>query len=137
ALRDFGLPIPQIWTRATSIAEAEAAARELKEREGELPYEIDGAVIKVNDNAACRKLGLKTNVPAYAVAYKRPEWFNEAQAKLERIVVQVGRTGVLTPVAEVAPVFLDGTTISRITLHNEDEIKRKDIRIGDTIVIKR
>ncbi len=137
ALRDFGLPIPQIWTRAASIAAAETAARELKEREGELPYEIDGAVIKVNDNAACRELGLKTNVPAYAVAYKRPEWFNEAQTKLERIVVQVGRTGVLTPVAEVTPVFLDGTTISRITLHNEEEINRKDIRIGDTIVIKR
>lgn len=137
ALRRFGFPTPAIWRRASSIAEAEAAAREIKEREDELPYEIDGAVIKVNDNAACRALGLKTNVPAFAVAYKRPEWFHEAQTKLERIVVQVGRTGVLTPVAEVAPVFLDGTTISRITLHNEEEIKRKDIRIGDTVVIKR
>ncbi|MCS6771873.1 MAG: NAD-dependent DNA ligase LigA [Kiritimatiellae bacterium] len=136
-LRRFGLPIPLIWRRVSSIREAEAAAREIKEREDELPYEIDGAVIKVNDNAACRALGLKTNVPAYAVAYKRPEWFHEAQTKLERIVVQVGRTGVLTPVAEVAPVFLDGTTISRITLHNAEEIKRKDIRIGDTVVIKR
>jgi DNA ligase (NAD+) len=137
ALRAYGLPTPTLWRRAASIADAEAAAREIKERENELPYEIDGAVIKVNDNAACRALGLKTNVPAYAVAYKRPEWFNEAQTKIERIVVQVGRTGVLTPVAEVAPVFLDGTTISRITLHNEEEIKRKDIRIGDTVVIKR
>lgn len=137
ALRAYGLPTPQLWRRVSGIAEAEEAARELKEREGELPYEIDGAVIKVNDNAACRRLGLKTNVPAYAVAYKRPEWFNEAQTTLERIVVQVGRTGVLTPVAEVTPVFLDGTTISRITLHNAEEIKRKDIRIGDTVVIKR
>lgn len=137
ALRAFGLPTPQLWQRADSMAAAEAAAREMKERESELPYEIDGSVIKVNDNAICRRLGLKTNVPAYAVAYKRPEWFNEAQTKLERIVVQVGRTGVLTPVAEVAPVFLDGTTISRITLHNAEEIKRKDIRIGDTVMIKR
>ncbi|MCO5045183.1 MAG: NAD-dependent DNA ligase LigA [Verrucomicrobia bacterium] len=137
ALRSFGLPVPQIWQHTNTIAAAETAARDLKEREGELPYEIDGAVIKVNDNTACRALGLKTNVPAYAVAYKRPEWFNEATTKLERIVIQVGRTGVLTPVAEVAPVFLDGTTISRITLHNEEEIRRKDIRIGDTIVIKR
>lgn len=136
-LRAFGFPIPTLWRRVDGIVAAEAAARELKEREHELPYEIDGAVIKVNDNAACRALGLKTNVPAYAVAYKRPEWFNEAQTKLEGIVVQVGRTGVLTPVAEVAPVFLDGTTISRITLHNAEEIKRKDIRIGDTVVIKR
>ncbi len=137
ALRAFGLPTPRHWRRAGGIAEAEAAARELKEREGELPYEIDGAVIKVNDNTACRRLGLKTNVPAYAVAYKRAEWFNEAQTTLDRIVVQVGRTGVLTPVAEVTPVFLDGTTISRITLHNAEEVRRKDIRIGDTVVIKR
>ena len=137
ALRDFGLPTPVLWRRADSMTAAEAAARELKEREGDLPYEIDGCVIKVNDNAACRVLGLKTNVPAYAVAYKRPEWFNEARTRLERIVVQVGRTGVITPVAEVAPVFLDGTTISRITLHNAGEIARKDIRIGDTVIIKR
>jgi DNA ligase (NAD+) len=137
ALRAFGLPVPQLWRRTDSIAAAEAAARAMKEREGELPYEIDGCVIKVNDNEACRILGLKTNVPAFAVAYKRPEWFNEAQTRLERIVVQVGRTGVLTPVAEVAPVFLDGTTITRITLHNADEIQRKDIRIGDAVVIKR
>lgn len=136
-LREFGFSIPQCWRRANSIGAAEEAAREIKEMESELPYEIDGAVIKINDNTACQKLGLKTNVPAYAIAYKRPEWFNEAQTKLERIVVQVGRTGVLTPVAEVTPVFLDGTTISRITLHNEDEIRRKDIRIGDTVVIKR
>lgn len=136
-LRAFGFSVPRCWRRASSIAAAEAAAREIKELESELPYEIDGAVIKVNNNIACRELGLKTNVPAYAMAYKRPEWFNEASTKLESITVQVGRTGVLTPVAEVAPVFLDGTTISRITLHNEDEIKRKDIRIGDTVIIKR
>lgn len=137
ALRAFGLVVPADWRRADGIAAAEAAARAMKEREGELPYEIDGCVIKVNDNAACRALGLKTNVPAYAVAYKRPEWFHEATTTLQRIVVQVGRTGVLTPVAEVEPVFLDGTTISRITLHNAEEIRRKDIRVGDRVVIKR
>ncbi|HMP77101.1 MAG TPA: NAD-dependent DNA ligase LigA [Kiritimatiellia bacterium] len=137
AMREFGLPTPRDWRRASGMPAAEAAARALKENEDQLPYEIDGCVIKVNDNAACRALGLKTNVPAYAVAYKRPEWFNEASTQLERIVVQVGRTGVITPVAEVSPVFLEGTTISRITLHNAEEIKRKDIRIGDTVVIKR
>lgn len=136
-LRAFGLPTPAVWHRVHSIADAEAAACDIKAREHELPYEIDGAVIKVNSNQACRALGLKTNVPAYAVAYKRADWFNEAQTKLERIVVQVGRTGVLTPVAEVTPVFLDGVTISRITLHNFEEIKRKDIRVGDTVVVKR
>jgi DNA ligase (NAD+) len=137
SLRAWGLPVPDCWKRAGSLKEAEALARALKEQEGDLPYEIDGCVIKVNDNAACRALGLKTNVPAYAVAYKRPEWFGEAQTRLVRIVVQVGRTGVLAPVAEVEPVFLEGTTISRITLHNAEEIKRKDIRLGDTIIIKR
>lgn len=137
ALQGYGLPVPEAWRRADSLVAAEAQARTMKAEEGELPYEIDGCVIKVNDNEVCRTLGLKTNVPAYAVAYKRPEWFNEATTKLLRVVVQVGRTGVLAPVAEVEPVFLDGTTISRITLHNADEIKRKDIRIGDTVVIKR
>jgi DNA ligase (NAD+) len=137
ALRGYGFTVPEAWRQADSMAKAEDLARAMKAAEGELPYEIDGCVIKVNDNTVCRELGLKTNVPAYAVAYKRPEWFNEAATKLLRIVVQVGRTGVLAPVAEVEPVFLDGTTISRITLHNAEEIKRKDIRIGDTIVIKR
>ena len=133
----LGIPTPQLWFKVGSIAAAEAKAREMKEREAELPYEIDGCVMKVNDNATCKRLGLKTNVPAYAVAYKRPEWFNEATTKLKNIIVQVGRTGVLAPVAEVETVFLDGTNISRMTLHNADEIRRKDIRIGDTVVIKR
>ncbi len=133
----LGIPTPKLWFKVESIAAAESKSRELKEREDELPYEIDGSVIKINDNETCRKLGLKTNVPAYAVAYKRPDWFNEATTKLKNIIVQVGRTGVLAPVAEVETVFLDGTNISRMTLHNADEIKRKDIRIGDTVVIKR
>lgn len=135
--RKLGLPTPGLWFQAGGIAAAEQKARELKEREDELPYEIDGVVIKINDNETCRRLGLKTNVPAYAVAYKRAEWFNEATTRLKNILVQVGRTGVLAPVAEVETVFLDGTNISRITLHNAEEIQRKDIRIGDTVVIKR
>ena len=133
----WGLATPELWFKVQGMAAAEAKARELKEREGELPYEIDGCVIKINDNKVCGQLGLKTNVPAYAIAYKRPEWFSEATTKLNNIVVQVGRTGVLTPVAEVETVFLEGTNISRITLHNAEEIARKDIRLGDTIIIKR
>ena len=136
-LKQFRVPVPALWFKVSCITDAEARARELKEREGELPYETDGSVIKVNDNATCERLGLKTNVPAYAVAYKRPEWFSETTTKLNNIVVQVGRTGVLSPVAEVETVFLEGTNISRITLHNAEEIRRKDIRIGDTVVIKR
>ncbi len=133
---ELGLPVPP-WSRANSIAVAEAQSRERKKHEDELPFEIDGFVVKINDNAVCKRLGLKTNVPAYAVAYKRPEWFHEATTRLNDIIVQVGRTGILAPVAEVEPVFLEGTVISRITLHNENEIARKDIRIGDTVVIKR
>jgi DNA ligase (NAD+) len=137
SFRKLGLTPPALWFKVHGMAAAEAKARELKEREGELPYEIDGCVIKINDNKICGQLGLKTNVPAYAIAYKRPEWFNEATTKLNNIVVQVGRTGVLTPVAEVETVFLDGTNISRITLHNAEEIARKDIHIGDMVTIKR
>ena len=137
SMHSFGLPTPAVWKPASSMSQAEAIARDIKEHEDDLPYEIDGCVIKVNDNATARRLGLKTNVPAYAAAYKRPEWFQEATTRLNRVVVQVGRTGVVSPVAEVEPVFLEGTTISRITLHNAEEIKRKDIRIGDTVVIKR
>jgi DNA ligase (NAD+) len=101
ALKAYGLTVPSAIRYAHSMAEAETQARTIKENEDQLPYEIDGCVIKVNDNDTCQRLGLKTNVPAYAVAYKRPEWFNEATTQLLRIVVQVGRTGVLTPVAEV------------------------------------
>lgn len=136
-LASLRVPVPQLWFTAIGIAAAEDQGREIRERSDELPYETDGCVIKINDHAVCDRLGLKTNVPAYAVAYKRPEWFNEATTILTDIIVQVGRTGVLSPVALVEPVFLDGTTISRITLHNADEIQRKDVRIGDTIVIKR
>ncbi|MDA0577660.1 MAG: NAD-dependent DNA ligase LigA [Verrucomicrobia bacterium] len=137
SLRRMHLPVPGLWFKVVGITAAEAKARTIKEQEGEFPFEIDGCVIKINDTATCARLGLKTNVPAYAVAYKRPEWFGEATTKLKNIVVQVGRTGVLSPVAEVETVFLEGTNISRITLHNAEEIKRKDIRIGDTVVIKR
>lgn len=137
SFRKLGLTPPALWFKVHGMAAAEAKARELKEREGELPYEIDGCVIKINDNKTCSQLGLKTNVPAYAIAYKRPEWLLEATTKLNNIIVQVGRTGVLTPVAEVETVFLEGTNISRITLHNAEEIERKDIRIGDRVTIKR
>lgn len=137
ALRAFGFVVPSACRSAATMAEAESMARAIKEQEDTLPYEIDGCVIKVDDNEVCRQLGLKTNVPAYAVAYKRSEWNSTAETTLLRVVLQVGRTGVLTPVAEVEPVFLDGTTIARITLHNAGEIARKDIRIGDTVTIKR
>lgn len=100
-----------------------------------LPYEIDGTVINVNDNRVFKKLGVVGKAPRAAIAYKFPGL--EATTKVNNIIVQVGRTGKLTPVAVLEPVNLSGVTISRATLHNQDEIKRLDVRIGDTVIIQR
>jgi DNA ligase (NAD+) len=101
----------------------------------ELPYEIDGVVIKVNSTAQQKKLGTIAKSPRWAVAFKFKA--QQAKTKLNKITWQVGRTGTLTPVAELEPVFLAGSTISRATLHNIDEIRRKDIREGDTVIIEK
>ncbi|HPF99953.1 MAG TPA: NAD-dependent DNA ligase LigA [Kiritimatiellia bacterium] len=136
-LKAMGFAVPLLWSKCKNMNDAHSEALELKRRSDELPYEIDGVVIKINDNQQCRALGLKTNAPASAIAYKRPEWAVEATTRINGITVQVGRTGVLTPVAELQPVLLEGTTISRATLHNANEIQKGDIRIGDHVVIKR
>ncbi len=100
-----------------------------------LPFEIDGVVIKVNDLALQKKLGVTGKSPRWATAYKfAPE---QAVTRLNEITVQVGRTGVVTPVAELQPILLAGSTIARATLHNEDEIKRRDIRVGDLVTIEK
>ncbi|MDX9979494.1 MAG: NAD-dependent DNA ligase LigA [Lentisphaeria bacterium] len=109
--------------------------RELDRIRGQFPYDIDGAVIKVDDFAQREKLGFTAKAPSWAKAFKyQPD---QARTLLRAITVQVGRTGVLTPVAELEPVFLAGSTIARATLHNEDEIRRKDIRVGDTVVVQK
>src|SRR5205823_7686208 len=95
----------------------------------------DGAVIKLNSFKQREKVGYTAKAPRWAIAYKYAA--EQAQTKLRNITVQVGRTGTLTPVAELAPVFLAGSTIGRATLHNEDEIKRKDIRVGDMVTIEK
>ena len=100
-----------------------------------LPYEIDGVVYKVDDRALQDKLGFKSREPRWAVAQKYPA--QERTTLLRGIEVQVGRTGKLTPVAKLEPVFVGGTTVSNATLHNEDEIRRKDVRIGDTVIVRR
>jgi DNA ligase (NAD+) len=111
------------------------AIEELEKRRDDFGYKLDGAVIKLNSVPLRERVGVTAKAPKWAIAYKyAPE---QKQTKLKAITIQVGRTGVLTPVAELEPVFLDGSTISRATLHNEDEIARKDIRIGDTVVIEK
>lgn len=109
--------------------------RHWEKKSGSLDYGLDGVVVKVNDREAQERLGYTGKAPRFAIALKfRAE---EAATVVEDIILQVGRTGVLTPVAVLRPVFLDGSTVSRATLHNEDEIKRLDVRIGDTVIIKK
>ena len=109
--------------------------RELNHDRHTFPYATDGAVIKVNETKHHDRLGQTSRFPKWACAYKyKPE---QGQTKLKAITIQVGRTGVLTPVAELEPIFISGTTVSRATLHNDDEIRRKDIRIGDTVIIEK
>jgi len=111
------------------------AINDLDKIRHQFPYETDGAVIKLNSFEQRERAGFTSKAPRWAIAYKyAPE---QAQTKLNNILIQVGRTGALTPVADLEPVFLAGSTIGRATLHNEDEIKRKDIRIGDTVIIEK
>ncbi|MDP1589473.1 MAG: NAD-dependent DNA ligase LigA [Prosthecobacter sp.] len=123
-----------IW-HADSAEGLLKAIRELDEKRKSLPYETDGAVIKVNSFADQRELGTTSKAPRWAIAYKyQPE---QAETKLLAIDIQVGRTGALTPVARLEPVLISGSTVSNATLHNYEEIERKDIRVGDIVVIEK
>jgi len=135
ALKKFGFPTHRYWWICKDIEEVIARAGELQKLEEKLPFEIDGAVVKVNNLDQWKRLGATAKAPRFAIAYKYSH--EQAQTKLKDITIQVGRTGTLTPVAELEPVFLAGSTIARATLHNEEEIKRKDIRIGDTVIIEK
>ena len=134
-LKKFGFSTHQYWWICKDIEEVIAHAEELQKLEAKLPFEIDGAVVKVNDLNQWKRLGTTAKAPRFAIAYKYSH--EQAQTKLKDITIQVGRTGTLTPVAELEPVFLAGSTISRATLHNEEEINRKEIQIGDTVIIEK
>lgn len=145
ALAKFGLPTQRRWWLCKNIEaviekyreEVVCQYDESRDLRRQLPYEIDGIVIKVNRMADWQRVPAKTRAPGYAIVHKPIPWITPAETILRAITVQVGRTGVLTPVAELEPVFVQGSTVSRATLHNEDEIRRKDIRIGDTVIIRK
>jgi DNA ligase (NAD+) len=134
-LKSLGFKTPERTWFCRSEEELLTAIAELDKVRKKFPYETDGAVIKLNSFDQQRRVGATAKAPRWAIAYKyAPE---QAETKLKAITIQVGRTGALTPVAELEPVFLAGSTISRATLHNEDYIHEKDIRIGDTVVIEK
>lgn len=134
-LNELGFRINKNFKLCKTIEEVIDFCREWENKREALPYEIDGVVIKVNSLKQQKILGSIAKSPRWAAAYKFKA--KQAVTKLNKIIWQVGRTGTLTPVAELEPVFLAGSTISRATLHNLDEIKRKDIREGDTVVIEK
>ena len=145
ALARFGLPTQKLWWVCDGIEEVLKVYREEivaqydeeKDLRRQLPYEIDGIVLKVNTLADWARIPGRSRAPGYAIVHKPVPWITPAETVLKAITVQVGRTGVLTPVAELEPVFVQGSTVARATLHNEDEIRRKDIRIGDTVVVRK
>lgn len=134
-LQEIGLPVVVQHTLCEGFDEIMKFSERVKKTRKDLPYEIDGIVIKVDDLAAQKKLGVTGKNYRWAIAYKFAA--TRKESIIHEITVQVGRTGVLTPVAELEPVFVAGSTISRATLHNEDEIKRKDIRVGDHVLIEK
>jgi DNA ligase (NAD+) len=135
ALKNWGFPV----AAQTSVVQGAAGLVDFHQRIGQardaLPFDIDGVVYKVNSLAAQRQLGFVTREPRWAVAHKYPA--QEELTTVQAIEVQVGRTGKLTPVAKLAPVFVGGVTVTNATLHNEDEARRKDVRVGDTVVVRR
>ena len=135
ALKIWGFPVAAQTIRAQAAPELIAYHQRIGQTRDALPFDIDGVVYKVNSLALQKQLGFVTREPRWAVAHKYP-----AQEQLTTVLsidVQVGRTGKLTPVAKLAPVFVGGVTVTNATLHNEDEARRKDVRVGDTVVVRR
>jgi DNA ligase (NAD+) len=134
-LRRLGFPVNPVTRRVDGIDAVIAFTEEWAEDRRELDYETDGIVIKVDSLTDQERLGFVSRAPRWATAYKFPA--EQVTTRLEEIEVYVGRTGAMTPVAHVTPVFVGGTTVRNATLHNIDEIRRKDLRVGDTVVLQR
>ena len=135
ALKAWGFPVAaqtQCVRGAGGLIDFHAQIAQVRDQ---LPYDIDGVVYKVNDLGLQEKLGFVTREPRWAVAHKYPA--QEELTTVQAIDIQVGRTGKLTPVAKLAPVFVGGVTVTNATLHNEDEARRKDVRVGDTVIVRR
>ena len=134
-LKNLRLPGSEHWWRADSVEKILEAIRKLDGMRHQFPYQTDGAVVKVDAFSQREALGFTAKSPRWAIAYKYEA--EQVETKLHDILIQVGRTGVLTPVAALEPVTVSGSRVSRATLHNEEEIERKDIRMGDTVVIEK
>ena len=135
ALARSGMPVNEQRAVVCGADELVAFHRRIGQERGSLPFDIDGVVYKVDARALQLRLGFKSREPRWALAHKYPA--QEQMTQVLAIDIQVGRTGKLTPVAKLAPVFVGGTTVSNVTLHNEDETRRKDVRIGDTVIVRR
>jgi DNA ligase (NAD+) len=134
-LRSLGLPVSPDAHPVRGIAGCLAYYREMGARRGALPYQIDGVVYKLDSRADQERLGFVSRAPRWAIAHKFPA--EEALTVVRGIEFNVGRTGALTPIARLEPVFVGGVTVSNVTLHNIDEVHRKDVRVGDTVVVRR
>lgn len=134
-LAELGLPVCDVYQRVSGVTGLINFYQTVSEQRQQLPYEIDGVVYKVNDFQAQAELGFISRAPRFALAHKFPA--EEAYTEILDIQVQVGRTGAITPVARLAPVSVGGVTVTNATLHNEDELRRKDIHIGDIAVVRR
>ncbi|TOH51038.1 DNA ligase (NAD(+)) LigA [Vibrio parahaemolyticus] len=134
-IKSWGLPMCPETKRVDSLADVKTYYQDILQRRDALPYEIDGVVIKIDDIAVQERLGFVARAPRWAIAYKFPA--QEEITTLNEVEFQVGRTGAITPVAKLEPVFVGGVTVSNATLHNADEIERLQVKIGDQAVIRR
>ena len=134
-LREWGLPVPPTTEKVETLEEVFGYCERWQEHRHDVDYEIDGVVVKVDQIALQEELGATSKAPRWAIAYKFPP--EERTTPLRGIFVHTGRTGVVTPFAQLEPVFVGGVTVTTATLHNEDEVKRKDVRPGDTVVVRR